>query len=63
MNKRTVSVIAGTAAAALVGLVALAGPALAKDTAWNPTAPNFAQTTRIIGAPSVGGAGTNRIIG
>jgi hypothetical protein len=66
MNKRiTVRVAAGTIAAALLGMAALAAPAQAKDSAWGGTvAPkDTAQSFRIIGAPSHGGADYVRIIG
>ena len=67
MNKRiTTRIIAGTAAAALLGLAALAAPAQAKDSAWNPTSPKDTQKTRIIGAPEhriIGAPSYIRIIG
>ena len=68
MNKRsTVRVVAGTAVAALLGLAALAAPAQARDSAWNPTSPKDTQHSRILGAPSndriLGGAGQGRILG
>lgn len=62
MNKTTVRIVAGTIATAVLGLVALTAPAQA-DTAWNPTSPKDTSTSRIIGAPAMGGAGTYRIIG
>lgn len=67
MNKRiTIRVVAGTAAAALLGLSALAAPAQA-DSAWGRSANKDGQSSRIIGAPSsariIGGADQTRIIG
>lgn len=52
MNKRiTARIVAGTMATAILGMAALAAPAQAKDSAWNPASPKDggAQTFRIIG--------------